>query len=98
MKRCIYYFSFFSEVFKVTNKFFIRENLKLLVMKAKGVMNLYLCRGCSASLCLACGTVDVTKTIFMARFKLMIVRNICFFGHSSHLREVGLKMLELALW
>ena len=32
--------------------------------EGEGVMNLYLCSGCSASLCLACGTVDVTKDHF----------------------------------
>ena len=61
-------------------------------------MNLYLCRGCSASLCLACGTVDVTKDHFYGQVQINDRKKYMFLGHSSHLREVGLKMLELALW
>ena len=43
-------------------------------------MNLYLCRGCSASLCLACGTVDVTKDHFYGQVQINDRKKYIFFG------------------
>ena len=54
-----------------------------------------LCRGCSASLCLGCGTVDVTKDHFYGQVQFNDLKNICVCRHSTHLRDIGLKMLEM---
>ena len=42
--------------------------------------------------------VDVTKDHFYGQVQFNDLKNICVCRHSTHLRDIGLKMLEHALW
>ena len=38
-----------------------------------GTLNLYICTGCNSSMCLACGSLNVTKDHFFGQVRITFV-------------------------